>query len=786
MGIISLAISLAACGHDMQTKESVEEGFIETTMASEKRSDFDLYSGNWKEGTLSMSSGHPLYLMEYIAPAQEAEAVFLTEQADTLYSILGSKLFMLDIYSLYAQDDSAIQRYYLEIYDDATGEVTQRQLNLPYLKEYAACKKTVTAFDAISDQEYVVFVQCWQEEYTAAYLAVYMDENGNCSKTVDLYPVMREYGISGQYVFSEAYADAEGCYLICNPLFNEDMETGLVVVDREGQAKAQIGREWTETSIRFVMKMPDGRAVFEASHQQEEEVRLFGYEAAQGERVYAEMQLPQGTAMAVTEDGYLFYGDRMGRLYRWDLAEGGREFCADYGELGIGRNDACFRMMAGRDGEPILVDYLTGEALLYRMGTEQSSQAEALRLVSLTEACSFISTCAVRFSGAGEGSMVVLDKADTEGMGYFDSQSELESYRTRVLAELAAGKGADIYYVSARDMKLLYESGALADLSGVLQEESRAAIYRGVLEGGVIDGCQAGLAPTAYINALMVRNDLCVENHWGWEEALELYGNERLKPAYLFVDYFGVLNSSTDILRIFLPSLDASPFVNLGEGTCNFTDPTFIKILEAAKEYDRNEYDDMREKLGENQVAAFRISHMDFVWFSSLMEQYGEQYRLIGFPTEDGNANFWECAYFLVVNRETRHMDQVGQFLNFLFCEESQSYDIPGFFPVRGDMLEEHIVWSPDWDANLDLERYAYYDNGGGSYSLLPLKAPGVSWMEEYQELAENAVPCAGDESFIWQIIEEEAGSFFAGDRDAGSAAGLIQNRVQLYLNEQN
>lgn len=783
---MGLVILLAACGRDIQTQDSVEGGFAETVTMQESRSEFDLHSGNWKEGTLSVSSSHPLYLTEYIAPGQGAEMVSLTNQAGTLYAILGSKLYMLDTYSLYSQDNSVTQRYYLEIYDDVTGEVTQQQITLPYMKKYEDCKKSVEAFDVISDQEFVVFVQCWQGEDTVAYLGIYMDANGNCSKTVDLYPVMQEYGISGQYVFSEAYADTQGCYLICDPFFTGNRETSLLAVDQEGRVIAQIGSERPESSIRFVMKMPDGTAVFETSHQQEDEVRLFGYEAAQGERVYAKARIPQGAAMVVTEDGYLFYGDRMGGLYRWDLAEGVKEFCTDYGVLGIGRNDACFRMMAGRDGEPVLVDYLTGEALLYRMGTERSSQAEALRLVSLTEDCSFISTCAVRYSQTEEDQLVVIDKANTEGMGYFDSLSELENYRTRVMAELAAGKGADIYYVSARDMKVLYESGILADLSGVLQEESRAAIYQGVLDSGMIDGFQVGLAPSAYINALMVRNDLCNESYWNWENVLELYEKDRSNLEYLFVDYFGWLNSSTDILRVFLPSLDASPFVNLEEGTCNFTDPVFIKILEVAREYDRDKYDDMIEKIHENQVAAFRLSRMDFNWFSNLMGQYGEQYRLIGFPTENGNANFWECEYFLVVNRETMHMDQVKQFLNFLFCKDSQYYDIPGFFSVRGDMLEEHIVLAPDWDANLDSERYAYYDNGGGSYSLLSLKAPGISWLEEYQELAENAVPCVGDESFIWQIIEEEVGSLFAGDKDSQSVANLIQNRVQLYLNEQN
>lgn len=40
------------------------------------------------------------------------------------------------------------------------------------------------------------------------------------------------------------------------------------------------------------------------------------------------------------------------------------------------------------------------------------------------------------------------------------------------------------------------------------------------------------------------------------------------------------------------------------------------------------------------------------------------------------------------------------------------------------------------------------------------------------------------DTDAIAEIILEESGSCFSGDRDAAAVAHVIQNRVQLYLNE--
>ena len=41
-----------------------------------------------------------------------------------------------------------------------------------------------------------------------------------------------------------------------------------------------------------------------------------------------------------------------------------------------------------------------------------------------------------------------------------------------------------------------------------------------------------------------------------------------------------------------------------------------------------------------------------------------------------------------------------------------------------------------------------------------------------------------GDEMI--QIISEEASGYYSGQRGAGDVAALIQNRVQLYVNENN
>lgn len=82
-------------------------------------------------------------------------------------------------------------------------------------------------------------------------------------------------------------------------------------------------------------------------------------------------------------------------------------------------------------------------------------------------------------------------------------------------------------------------------------------------------------------------------------------------------------------------------------------------------------------------------------------------------------------------------------------------------------------------------ENYLLCDDSFGWMHIYENPEGGI-WTEEYIEFMNSCVPIQRGTTEIKNIIIEEAGSFFAGDKDAQTAAELIQNRVQLYLNERS
>lgn len=147
---------------------------------------------------------------------------------------------------------------------------------------------------------------------------------------------------------------------------------------------------------------------------------------------------------------------------------------------------------------------------------------------------------------------LVVEKAQVEGNIGYDYFEKVDSFRERALLEIVSGKMADLYLVSEEDMRMLYEKGALADMTGILPPEIESCIYPGILECGVIDGKQIGLATQAYPTIVLASNEVWPKDSWTIEEALDLWDSHPewdyflIDPWYnyskggCFIQYFSV------------------------------------------------------------------------------------------------------------------------------------------------------------------------------------------------------------------------------------------------------
>lgn len=766
--ILTITLLLTACGQK-DTGESINPKSETTQQVN--RSEFDWRISEWKSD-LTDGSAHTLYLNEY---RQNLAADELGDRS-TVYRVWGNNLYGLDCFSQDSSDGGIQRLYYLDCYDGRTGEIWQQPVSLPELPDYAGMEKVISAFDIVNDQEVVLFVQARQDGNNQAYLAVHMSMDGNTTDTdaVDLQPTLQENGVKldGALVFSNIYIDHRGYYYV----IPEEQQGRVLVFESDGDLTGQIDAGRNGISMRFACKDPDGAPIFKWYDEWEDTLRLVGYEPGIGSKILAEAELSWDGPMALTEDGYLYYGDADGSLYRWDLYIGSREFCLDYGTMGIGKNHYRVCMSIGPNGEPVLLDYSGEHARIYCMSTELQQQAVSIRLVSMLPECEYVFNCAVEFSREHSDCEIIVEKPEWDGVDIEQYFSGMETFRTRAMAELVAGDGADLYLVSEADMKILYEQGALADLTGVLPVELEECIFPGVLDGGVIDGRQIGLAPEASATIALVSNELWSKDSWTLEEALHLV-ETNAQLEYLLVDRNYNNGAGGILYNVFLQDLDNSPFLNLEEGTCDFDNPLFIRLLEHVKRYgsfQKWESDPLEEGI----AAGFFVTTSNYPGFTYDMAKYGDQYHVVGFPTNGKSGNYWQNDYYLVVSRDTQYRDILEEYLKELFDIEHQKYS---YSSVRNDLVSLLTRYEPSSYSDSDW----VYDRGNGIYQTVYVKPDGSTWEQEYLDLMNSCVHKTNDLQDIIDIIVEDASTYFDGSKDLNTVVGIIQNRVQLYLDEQ-
>lgn len=249
----------------------------------------------------------------------------------------------------------------------------------------------------------------------------------------------------------------------------------------------------------------------------------------------------------------------------------------------------------------------------------------------------------------------------------------------------------------------------------------------------------------------------------------------------------GYLNSNLSSLSllhwIFLSDVENSPFLDLEQGISHFDSEEFIQVLELCKKYgqddvnmDRDEYDKL---LREGTIAAAYTLVGDFAHFSSIMERYGDGCHVVGIPKNEGSGNYIrEYSYgLLAVNANAEHKEEIAEFIAYL--------------------LDYDYQFTTDGSVRMDVVRDSVIQNQFGEYrvrassSLDPLtvkkldtKPDGTTWLEEFLDFLESCEPEPEIPQQIKVIISEEANAYFNGARSAREAAGIMHNRVQLYLDE--
>ncbi len=243
-------------------------------------------------------------------------------------------------------------------------------------------------------------------------------------------------------------------------------------------------------------------------------------------------------------------------------------------------------------------------------------------------------------------------------------------------------------------------------------------------------------------------------------------------------------------------SMSGNQFIDWDSGKCNFNSDEFIQMLEFIKtfpdEIDQaiytddfwNNYDTMWR---EGKVLANVLNLGDFRHYNVTEKgTFGEKITLIGFPASEGNAGsvIWPDLR-IALSSKCADKEAAWGFLRTFLSEEYQKNNIYNF-PIRADLFNEmadKAMEKPYYeDENGNRIEYddTYWMNGV-DVTIPPMTQEEVNFLKEW--IIGVKQPYKMDETLI-NIISEEAEPFYSGQKNARDVAGIIQSRVQLYVNE--
>lgn len=220
----------------------------------------------------------------------------------------------------------------------------------------------------------------------------------------------------------------------------------------------------------------------------------------------------------------------------------------------------------------------------------------------------------------------------------------------------------------------------------------------------------------------------------------------------------------------YLMMFNEDAFIDWDTGTCHFDSEEFKAILEYVNQFpdsvvSEREEVSLTDKIQNGEVLFAVVEPDPLFALRDYLKMFGEDATYVGFPTADGRGGHLlisSDAYAIAAVSE--HKEAAWNFIEESLTQEKTNELYTGFYisyPALKSTLNERV------DAAVErgeLNR----DDVNVVLDLIPDATPFFS---------------VEDDEII-KIINEEAPAYYSGQKEIDDVVSIIQNRIQLYVNE--
>ncbi len=492
-------------------------------------------------------------------------------------------------------------------------------------------------------------------------------------------------------------------------------------------------------------------------------------------------------------EGYLCDAEH---IRQFDVASGSVVPVGRYGDWGYHPEEIC-AVSAGED-ESFLILVRTGEnrdtdgGYLLLHGTRQEIGEKKTLELATSFADDFTKESILQFNQQnGEYEIVLRERPFNAEPGETALQ-EFEDYCTKIQAEMAGGGGPDLIDIAVMDLESGAAKGYLRELTEDFAEQ-RSQCEESIWQAGMVNGKVYAIPYAFNVTSLVLpKKAVGDKTSWTLEEAMRLTRESN-------VETFGEYMTAVNIFwNLGIRMEDSSGLIDWENRVCHLDGQEAVELLEFSREYGDNRIysEDIAEAaaVGEEAQPGDRIlreetlTAVSYLYGIHSVQGWDTHFRLcdsvpvyIGFPTENGEAQHEMYVESFAINQACKYPEAAVAFLQFLQSEKRQNdiaeQGMSTVMPVRRSSLER--IWNKAMKNEYDLSGKT--EIMGEEVKLEPLSPESV---QRFRKVIETAKPISRRTEPIYNMIEEELSPYYAGDKSAEEVLGILQNRVQLYLNE--
>ncbi|MBO5335964.1 MAG: extracellular solute-binding protein [Lachnospiraceae bacterium] len=378
----------------------------------------------------------------------------------------------------------------------------------------------------------------------------------------------------------------------------------------------------------------------------------------------------------------------------------------------------------------------------------------------------------------------------------YSSYSTMEDYMasyTQLNNDILASGMPDILVADTNmPIESYIAKGLVADIDKLLAEDaelSQKEFMQNVFDAYRVDGKLYSVIPSFYARTLIGKSAVVGDRDtWTMQDMMSLQQTlpegtqmmgEMVRDSFLYMmmQYCG------------------SDFIDLSTGKCDFNSENFITMMEFAKTlptelgedfYGEDYWMNYESQYREDRTVLMNCFISDAREMNRNLNGYfGEDISYIGFPTDSGKGSTLMANYQYVLSAKSDNLAGAWEFVRYYLTDEYQQeleYELPVNKAVFVEKAKQAMEKPYYMDENG--EKVEYEDTIYINEESIPIPTMSQEQLDEFVAFIESVDKKTYYNEAVMNIINEEAAAFFEGQKSAADVAGIIQSRVQIYVNE--